>query len=387
MKTFEFYNRTRVVLGQNTISRIADLVPRGAKVLLTYGGGSIKANGVYAQVMDALKGFDVVEFGGIEPNPLYETLMKAVEVVQSEQIDFILAVGGGSVVDGSKFIAAAVKLPADVDPWAILADQVEVTDALPLACVLTLPATGTESNPNAVISRKETTEKLSFAADAVFPVFAILDPLTTYTLPEKQVRNGIVDAFTHVMEQYMTQPCAAPLQDRFAESILQTLVEIAPDAMKIETPDYDARANLMWCATMALNTLIGKGVVTDWATHGIGHELTAFYGVAHAESLAIVMPGLFRHEKELKRAKLLQYAERVWGITGDDEDAVIEAAIARQESFYHSIGMPTRLSDYGIDAEEAATRIEERFAERGTVLGEADNITPKVTGEILRMVA
>ena len=386
MQNFVYYNPTRILFGSNTIPQIQNLVPTDTKILITYGGGSIFRNGVYDQVKSALAGLQTVEFGGIEANPVYETLMKAVELVKKENIGFILSVGGGSVLDGTKFIAAAACLPEGTNAWGILTGEVTIQSALPLASVLTLPATGSESNPNSVISRKATDEKRAFASDHVFPVFSVLDPESTYSLPQKQVRNGLVDSYVHTMEQYLTFPAAAPLQDRFAESLLMTIIETAPLAL-IDPPNYDARANYMWCATMALNTLIGRGVPQDWATHGIGHELTAFYGLDHAETLAIVEPSLMRHEKDRKREKLLQYASRVWGLDTRDEDAAIETAIQKTEAFYHSIGMPTCLSDYQINAEEAAQKIEARFQQRGTHLGEHGAIDAAAAGEIIRMAA
>ena len=386
MDNFNFYNPTRIVFGKGTIAELKNLIPEGKKILLTYGGGSIKRNGVYEQVMAALAGFEITEFGGIEANPQFSTLMKAVKIVKEEGIDFLLSVGGGSVLDGTKFIAAAAKLADDVDAWDLLTGDITPEHTVPLASVLTLPATGSESNGGAVISRKETKEKLAFGTELNFPIFSILDPETTYSLPIKQVRNGLVDTYVHVMEQYCTYPNAAPLQDRQAEAILKSTIEIAEKALQTP-PDYDARAAYMWNATQALNTLIGKGVPQDWATHGIGHELTAFYGVAHAESLALVQPSLLRHEKDVKREKLLQYAERVWDLDTSDEDAAIEAAIRKTEEFYHSIGMPTQLKDYEIDAEDAVDRIEPRFIERNFSRGEHNQIDAKATAEILRMAA
>jgi NADP-dependent alcohol dehydrogenase len=386
MDNFTFYNPTRIVFGKDTIPQLSELIPQGKKILMTYGGGSIKRNGVYTQVMKALTGFHVVEFGGIEANPQFSTLMKAVKIVKQDGIDFLLSVGGGSVLDGTKFIAVASLLPEDVDTWGILTGDVTIEKALPLASILTLPATGSESNGNSVISRKETDEKLSFASEKVFPVFSILDPETTYSLPQKQVRNGIVDTYVHVMEQYCTFPNQTPLQDRQAEAILKSVIETAEATLQTP-PDYQARAAYMWNANQALNTLIGQGVPQDWATHGIGHELTAFYGVAHAESLALVQPSLLRHQKENKRAKLLQYAERIWGLDTSDEDAAIENAIKKTEDFYHSLGMPTQLKDYNIDANEAAERIKERFIQRGFKRGEKKQIDAEVSAEILRMAA
>jgi len=377
MQNFEFKNPTEILFGRGMIAQLESRVPAGAPVLLLYGGGSIKRNGVYDQVKAALKNRQVVEFGGIEANPLYETCLEAVKAVRFNQVGFILAVGGGSVLDAAKFIAVATRHEG-ADPWEILRPHGQsIQAALPLGAVLTLPATGSESNGNAVISRKATTEKLAFASILAFPVFSVLDPETTYSLPRKQVRNGIVDAFMHVMEQYMTYPSAAPLQDRFAEAILETLIETGPVTLA-EPENYDARAAFMWSATMALNTLIGSGVPQDWSTHMIGHELTAFYGLDHAETLAIVLTGVWKHQFDRKKAKLEQYGQRVWKVRAAEE------AMARTEDFLHALGMPTRLGDYTIDAREAAEKVRTRFAERETKLGEHGDIGPDAAAEILR---
>jgi len=382
MNNFEFCNPTRIVLGKGMIAQLSDLIEPDWKIMFVYGGGSIKKNGVYDQVTKALAGRDVVEFGGIEPNPRFETCLKAVELAKKEGVDFFLAVGGGSVLDGTKFIAAACAYEGD-DPWEILATHGDsVRSVMPLGAVLTLPATGSEMNGNSVISRASTDEKLAFVSPHAFPRFSILDPEVTYTLPKNQLRNGIVDATVHVMEQYATYDVDSPLQDRQAEAIVRTLIEIAP-AVLAEKPDYNARASFMWCATQALNMLINCGVVQDWSTHMIGHELTAFFGIAHAESLAIVMPGVWEHQFENKKGKLAQLARRLWHVTGGDEDSQARAAIEKMETFFHSVGMPTRLSDYKID-EAGIAKVVDRFAERGTVLGEHENITAKETGEILR---
>ncbi|MBN2505432.1 MAG: iron-containing alcohol dehydrogenase [Verrucomicrobia bacterium] len=376
MQNFVFRNPTEIVFGRGTIAEAGKRVPAQAPVLLLYGGGSIKRNGVYEQVKATLKNHRVVEFGGIEVNPLYETCLKAVDVVKTSQAGFILAAGGGSVLDAAKFIAAAARF-AGPDSWEILRSHgVVIQSALPLGAVLTLPATGSESNGNAVISREATREKLALSSKHVFPVFSVLDPETTFSLPRKQVRNGIVDAFVHVMEQYMTYPAAAPLQDRFAESILQTLAEWGPTTLA-EPNHYEARATFMWSATMALNTLIGCGVPQDWSTHMIGHELTAFYGLDHAETLAIVLPGLWKHQREPKKAKLEQYGQRVWNVSTADD------AIARTEDFFHSLGMPTRFEAYHINPAEAAEKVRTRFAERKTVLGEHRDIGPDAVASIL----
>jgi NADP-dependent alcohol dehydrogenase len=381
MQDFTYRNPTRIVFGKGTIARLKELISPEERVLITCGGGSIRKNGVYDQVQQALSRRDLLEFGGIQPNPLYETLMKAVKLVKQGRVTFLLAVGGGSVLDGTKFIAAAARFDG-LDPWDILAKGAPVKAALPLGTVLTLPATGSESNGFAVISRQETGEKLAFGSEACYPQFAILDPAVTLSLPPSQVRNGIVDGFMHVLEQYITYRVNAPLQDRQAEAILKTLVEEGPKTLA-NSQDYDARANLVWSATQALNGWLGQGVPQDWSTHMIGHELTAFFGIAHAESLAIVMPSLFRHQMTRKRAKLAQFARRVWDVNEADDSKAAEIALARTEDFFHSLGMKTRLADYGIPAREAAARISARFRERGLKLGEHQAIDAGAAAEIL----
>lgn len=382
MNNFSYYNPTRMVFGKGSIAELANLIPAGQRILLTYGGGSIKRNGVHAQVVQALAGREVLEFGGIQPNPAYETLMEAVKLARQEQVGFLLAVGGGSVLDGTKFIAAAMRYE-EGDPWNILAKQRPVKSAVALGSVLTLPATGSEMNGIAVISRKSTDEKLAFHSEQIYPRFAILDPQTTMSLPTKQARNGIVDTWVHVMEQYATYPVNAAVQDRQAEGVLLTLLEEGPKVLA-NPKDYDARANVMWCATQGLNGLMGCGVPQDWATHLIGHELTAFYGIDHAESLAVVLPSLLRHEKSRKAAKLEQYARRVWAVTERSAEVAIEAGIDRTVAFFESLGMKTHLADYGIEPAEAAKRVGDRFAQRGTKLGEHGDLAAAQIAEILR---
>ncbi len=380
MQNFVYRNPTEILFGRGMISEIATRVPAGAPALFAYGGGSIKRNGVYDRVKAALKSHRVVEFGGIEANPLYETCLTAVDVVKRERVGFVLAVGGGSVLDAAKFIAAAACFTG-ADPWDILRTNGSVVKAaLPVGTVLTLPATGSEANGNSVISRRATREKLHFTSNHSFPVFSVLDPETTFTLPAKQVRNGVVDAFAHVMEQYMTCPADAPLQDRLAESVLHTLVEVGPMTLA-EPRNYEARASFMWSATLALNTLIGCGVPQDWATHMIGHELTAFYGLDHAETLAIVMLGVWQHKLAQKRAKLEQYGRRVWNVTS------AEAAIAKTEAFFNSINMPTRLQACNISSEDAAAKVSARFAERKAAFGEHSDIGADAAAAILRLRA
>jgi len=380
MENFEFFNPVKILFGKGQIAKLRGAVPAGARLLVTYGSGSIKRNGVYDQVIANLQGHTVSEFSGIEPNPAYETLMKAVEVVKRERIDFLVAVGGGSVLDGTKFIAAAARFEGE--PWDILAKNSPVNAALPLGAVLTLPATGSEMNCIAVISRAGTQEKFPFASPLVYPKFSIIDPQVTFTLPARQVGNGIVDAFAHVLEQYLTYPANAPLQDRFAESILLTLIEEGPKTLA-NPADYNSRANLCWCATMALNGLIGLGVPQDWTTHMIGHELTALRGLDHAQTLAVVYPAVLAERKQAKRAKLLQYAERVWGIRTGAEDEKIDQAIQNTRTFFESVGVKTHMKDYGV-ATEVVQLVSKRLAARGwTTLGERHDIGPKEVEAIL----
>ena len=380
MENFEFFNPVKILFGKGQIAKLRGAVPAGARLLVTYGSGSIKRNGVYDQVIANLQGHTVSEFSGIEPNPAYETLMKAVEVVKRERIDFLVAVGGGSVLDGTKFIAAAARFEGE--PWDILAKNAPVNAAVPLGVVLTLPATGSEMNWFAVISRAGTQEKFPFASPLVYPKFSIIDPEVTFTLPARQVGNGIVDAFAHALEQYLTYPANAPLQDRFAESILLTLIEEGPKTLAHPT-DYDARANLCWCATMALNGLIGLGVPQDWTTHMVGHELTALRGLDHAQTLAVVFPGVLAERKQAKRAKLLQYAERVWGLRTGAEDEKIDQAIQNTRTFFESVGVKTHLKDYGV-APDVVESVSKRLAARGwTTLGERQDIGPKEVEAIL----
>lgn len=364
MNNFSYHNPVRIEFGKGTIASLADLLDADARVMVCYGGGSIKKNGVYDQVMAALGERRAAEFGGIEPNPRYETLVRAVELARKEKIDFILAVGGGSVLDGVKFIAAATKFAGD-EPWDILAKGAEVADALAQGCVLTLPATGSEMNGFSVISRDSTREKLAFGSPLVYPKFSILDPETTYTLPERQTRNGVIDAFVHVMEQYCTTDVNSPLQDRQAEAILLTLIDQGPKVLA-NPDDYDTRANIMWAATNALNGLIGCGVVQDWVTHMIGHEITALWGIDHAQTLAIVLPATLQRRRDAKRAKLLRYAQAVWGIERDDEDKRIDRAIEMTREFFASMGAALSLGECGVsdDPAQVADRMEARNARR-----------------------
>ncbi|MDT3253040.1 alcohol dehydrogenase [Serratia sp. root2] len=382
MQNFILHTPTKILFGQDQIAGLAQQIPADARILITYGGGSVKKNGVLDQVYAALAGRNVQEFSGIEPNPTYETLMKAVEVVRAENIDFLLAVGGGSVVDGTKFIAAAAHYQADSDPWHILKTVgSQITGAVPMGCVLTLPATGSESNSGAVITRKSSGDKQHFFSPHVQPLFAVLDPVVTYSLPPRQIANGVVDAFVHTLEQYLTYPVNAKVQDRFAEGLLLTLLEDGPRALA-EPENYGVRANVMWSATMALNGLIGAGVPQDWATHMLGHELTAMHDLDHAQTLAIVLPALLTEKKAQKREKLLQYAERVWGLRDGSEDSRIDGAIAATRAFFEQMGVPTRMADYQLDGSSIPALLDKLHQHGMTALGEHQDITLEVSQRI-----
>lgn len=383
MLNFDFYNPTKILFGQGRIADISREIPRDAKILITYGGGSVKKNGVLDEVKAALEGYDITEFGGIEPNPTYETLMKAIELVHTQGIDFLLAVGGGSVIDGTKFIAAGAV--HDGDPWEIMIRRGKgIKDAMPLGVVLTLPATGSESNPRAVVTRQSMNAKISFYSTAVFPRFAVLDPTKTYTLPAAQISNGVVDAFMHVFEQYMTYPVEARLQDRFSEGILHTLIELGPVALQ-EPENYEVRANLMWCATLALNGLIGSGVPHDWSTHMVGHELTALYGFDHAVTLAALAPGMLTVLRDNKRAKLLQYAERIWGLKEGSEDERIDAAITKTREFFETMQLKTSLKAHGLTADNIPEILEHLEKHDMVRLGEHGDVTPEVVRRALEI--
>ncbi|HHQ4803238.1 iron-containing alcohol dehydrogenase [Aeromonas veronii] len=379
MYNFQYANPTRICFGEGQIASLPELIPSGSRLLVLYGGGSIKQNGVYEQLTRALEGVTWQEFSGIGANPRYELLMEAVAQVKRDRIDFLLAVGGGSVVDGTKFVAAAACYEGD-DPWDICGKQASVHKALPMGCVLTLPATGSESNPTSVVSRGDV--KISFRSPLVQPQFAVLDPATTYSLPPRQTGNGVVDAFVHIAEQYLTFPVGGEVQDRLAEGLLQVLVENGPKALA-EPTNYQVRANLMWAASLALNGLIGCGVPQDWASHAIGHQLTALYGLDHGQSLAVVLPSLLRERASQKQDKLAQFAERVWHSTREDKALRIEEAIIRTEQFFQKMGLGTRLADYGL-SESCIPAVCSNLKRVGrTALGEQQDIDPDRVARIL----
>lgn len=383
MNPFELYNPTKLIFGIESFLRLSHEIPKGAKILMTYGGGSIKSNGVYDQVLAQLMDFQVLEFGGIEANPTFETLSKALDIIRSEGITFLLAVGGGSVIDGTKFLAAAAYFEGD--SWDILKKGIRVSKAMPFGTVLTLPATGSEMNSGAVITRKETGEKLGMGSPALFPQFSCLNPEVIKSLPLRQLKNGIVDAYTHVLEQYMTYPIGAELQDRISESILKTLIDIAPKVI-FEPYNQSTASNFMWCCTMALNGLIQKGVPTDWATHMIGHELTAKYEIDHAMTLAIIFPNLWRYKFENKKEKLAQYAERIWDIRSGSVEEKAELAIQKTVDFLHSIEVKTKLSEYTENYNGFSDEVKQTFEARNWIaLGERKDITPEDVKKIVDM--
>ncbi|MDP2877874.1 MAG: iron-containing alcohol dehydrogenase [Holophaga sp.] len=381
MQNFTYQNPTKILFGKDRIADLAKEIPAGQRVLITYGGGSVLKNGTLVEVRAALSHAVVTEFGGIEPNPSFENLMGAVKLARETRTEFILAVGGGSVIDGTKFIAAAIPFSGE-DAWDLVIRKAPVKEAVPFGTVLTLPATGSEMNSGAVITRKSIGAKLAFGSPLLFPRFSVLDPTKTYSLPPRQIANGVVDAFVHTMEQYLTYPADAPLQDRFSEGILRTLIEVGP--ITLQHPEqYEARATFVWSATLALNGLIGAGVPQDWATHMIGHELTAKFGLDHAQSLAVVLPAMLTERFEAKRAKLVQYAERVWDLREGDDQTRATQAIERTRTFFESLGVKTRLQDYGIQAADIPNLVEALEAHGMRALGEKRDVTLDVSRRVL----
>lgn len=385
MLNFDYRNPTQIVFGKDRLAELDKLIPTDARVMVTYGGGSVKRFGTLDKVLGALGNRTVVEFGGIEANPQYETLAKAAKLAKEESIDFLLAVGGGSVMDGTKFIALATRFEGDsasllfhgFAPVPVEADRV-----LPLGTIATLPATGSEMNAFGVVSYQG--GKFPVNHPCIYPSFSLLDPTLTFTLPKIQVANGVVDAFVHVLEQYATYPVDGRVQDRTAEGIMRTLIEIGPITLE-EPENYNARANLMWSATSALNGMIGAGVPFDWTTHMIGHELTALFGVDHAQTLAAVLPSVWRVRKSQKHAKLLQYAERVWDITEGDEASRVDQAIDKTEQFFQQLGLKTRLRDYDIAREQIGDIIAALEAHGMTALSESGDLSLDISREILEM--
>ncbi|MDD3033985.1 MAG: iron-containing alcohol dehydrogenase [Bacteroidales bacterium] len=380
MNNFIFHNPTKLIFGKNTISNLSTEIPAGKKILVTFGGGSVKKNGVYEQVTKALEKFEYVEFWGIEPNPTVETLRKAIVIVKSENIDFILAVGGGSVIDGSKLIAAAALI--EEDAWDLVRNPSLYKGVLPLASVLTLPATGSEMNKGAVITNLELKEKFAFYS--AYPVFSILDPQVTFSLPQYQIACGLTDTFVHVLEQYLTSTDQSQLMDRWAEGILSTIVEIAPRVYGNDL-DYNDMATFMLSATMALNGFIAMGVTQDWATHMIGHELSALHNLTHGHTLAIVLKGTMWVMREEKGDKIVQMGRRIWGIEETDKEMAIKMTIECTDGFFRSLGLKTSLSENNI-GEETIEEIVARFRERDVHFGENRSVDANNTRKILEYV-
>lgn len=380
MNNFVFQNPVKLIMGDGMIANLSKEIPADKRVMITFGGGSVRKNGVYDQVKEALKGHYTVEFWGIEPNPTIETLRKAIVLGKEEKIDFLLAVGGGSVIDGTKLISAGLLYEGDA--WELVVAGKPVFNTIPLATVLTLPATGSEMNSGAVISRLETKEKYAFYSN--YPVFSILDPKVTFSLPDYQIACGIADTFVHVAEQYMTSIGQSRLMDRWAEGIFQTLIEIAPK-IRQNKQNYNLMADFMLAATMGLNGFIALGVTQDWATHMIGHELTALHGLTHGHTLAIVLPGTWNVLRASKGDKIIQFGERVWGITSGTRDERIDEAIRRTEEFFRSLGLTTRLSEVNIGM-ETIQEIERRFTERNVHFGENGEVNGVVARKILESV-
>lgn len=381
VQNFEFCNPTRIVFGKETIQRLNDLIPQDAKVLIIIGGGSVRKNGTLSEVEAALGKRQIAVFEGIEPNPTFETSMKAVEKIRKENFNFLLGVGGGSVMDATKFIAGAVHYKGDT--WEIVANRgSNITQVVPFGFVPTLPATGSEMNCGGVISRKATNDKLPIQNNLLYPLFSVIDPTKTYSLPERQIANGIADAFIHTVEQYLTYPIHAAVQDRFAEGLLLTLIEEGPKTFKNPT-DYESRANFIWAATMALNGLIGAGVPQDWATHMIGHELTILYGIDHGRTLSILYPSVLHELRKDKHDKLVQYGRRVWGLQGHDEEKIIDEAITKTRAFFESLGIKTHLKEYDVDSSAVDKVVEQLRRHNLTALGEKQNITLEVSRRIV----
>jgi len=374
---FNYHNPTQIFFGPNSFTHLRELIPRNAKIMMLYGGGSIKLNGVYEQVTQVLAGYDWVEFSGVEANPTLETLNRAVEVVRASKLDFILAVGGGSVIDGAKFIASAALYQGD--GWDIVSGKHVIQQALPVGVILTLAATGSESNAGAVVTRAATHEKRVFFVPPARPRFAILNPRVMESLPDRQLENGLVDAFVHVCEQYLTYPVGALVQDGYAEAVMRALNTLANT--------FDQRRelgwmqNLMWAANQALSGIIGVGVPLDWATHRMAVELTALYGIDHGRTLSILQPWLLRETIAAKRAKLEQMGRNVFGLTHPSADDTIVAI----ENLYRSVNMPVHFRDTGINAPDAALRIMQAIRAHGNAaLGGHAELDDTKTERIIR---
>ena len=383
IQNFTFQNPTKILFGRNRIEDIDNEIPKDAKVLVLYGGGSVKKNGAFDRAVKALGDREWDEFSGIEANPTFETLMKAVEKVRAGNFTYLLAIGGGSVIDGTKFVSAAslfTEDPVDLFGWGV-GKGLPVQEVVPFGTILTLPATGSEMNSGAVITLVEKKAKVSFRGPKTFPVFSVLEPELTYTLPVRQLVNGLLDTYIHVIENYLTYPVGALLQDRYAESILQTLIEIAPRIIDTNLIDYNDRGTFMWCATNALNGTINLGVPTDWSSHALGHEITLNHGIDHGRTLSIVLPAMMKVRKQQKFYKLVQYGKRVWNLSGSDEE-IVDGAISKTEEFFKSLGAPIRFSDVGLGGEVIQALVDGLTRHKKVKLSEHGDLTPEVALEV-----
>ena len=383
MVQFRLRNPTEILFGKGEIAALKKLVAAGTRVLLLYGGGSIKTNGVYDQVMAALAACDVEPFGGVEVNPVYETILEAAAAARRHGSQLVLGVGGGSVIDAAKFLANVIPITGG-DPWDELMARRFPANPLPVGAVLTLPATGSESNAVSVMTHRGRRLKYPFANEATRPRFAILDPSTMQSLSRRQLENGAVDAFTHVLEQYMTAPVNTPIQHGFSETIMKVLAEWGPKL--VETKSEEACENVMWAANQALNGLIGAGVPQDWSTHYIGHAITALHGVDHARTLTMIMPMLMRYKLAQKTTMLARYARNVWGVNEADDAKAAEAGIARTEDFFRRMGCPVRASEAELTIDEQGILAHLETVGH-TALGENRDIRADDVRAILRMSA
>jgi NADP-dependent alcohol dehydrogenase len=381
MRKFRLYNPTDIRFGEGQIEALNELLPADARVLLLYGGGSIKANGVYQAVLAGLDGRFVCEFEGVEPNPVYETLQKAAGVVKDKALDYIIGVGGGSVIDAAKFLAYLATSNAD-DPWDDLVSGRFPERMIPVGAILTLPATGSESNAVSVITNRTRRLKIPFASESARPAFAILDPTAMRSLDRRQLENGVVDAMTHVLEQYMTYQQNAPIQYGYAETLMRVLVEWGPKL--VDEPSDEARENVMFAANQALNGFLGAGLPQDWSTHMIGHAITAIYDIDHARTLSTIMPSVMRLRIGPKRAMLARLARNVFLSAEISDEKAADFAISRLEQFFARMGCPVKLREYGVavDADEIADHLERASQ---TALGEHADIDPQTVREIIAL--
>ncbi|UTE73962.1 iron-containing alcohol dehydrogenase [Rossellomorea marisflavi] len=351
MNGFTFYNPTKLIFGKGQVEQLKDLVPQyGKKVLLVYGGGSIKKSGLYDQVTAVLNDIDaeVFELAGVEPNPRLTTVRRGVDICKEEGIDFLLAVGGGSVIDCTKAIAAGAKY--DGDAWDLVTKKAFASEALPFGTVLTLAATGSEMNAGSVITNWETNEKYGWGSPVTFPQFSILDPENTFTVPKNHTIYGMVDMMSHVFEQYFHNATNTPLQDRMCESVLKVVIETAPKLIN-DLENYELRETILYSGTIALNGMLQMGYNGDWGSHNIEHAVSAVYDIPHAGGLAILFPNWMKHNLNVNPARFAQLAERVWNVDpeGKTQEEVALEGIEKLREFWSSIGAPSRLADYDID--------------------------------------